>query len=169
MGALPSGRGLPGLVFALAVAATFLLAGCGGEDRLSEEEASQQITELVGDLSGEIQQQFHPIFQQLEGVGENAPVPERVRAQLEDRTSVVADELREAADQVEELNPPEQAEDAVDALAESAREQATRVEELPEQEGLTVRELADAIEPPAQELRRLNEAGLEINPPGQSG
>ena len=169
MTARASGRRAPRIVWALAVAASASVAGCGGEDRLSDEEASQRISELVGDLSGEIQQQFHPIFQQLEGVGENARVPERVRRQLQERTNVVAGELREAAEEVEELNPPEKAEDAVDALAESAREQATWVEERPEQEGLTVRELADALEPPAEELRRLSEAGLEIHPPGHTG
>jgi hypothetical protein len=159
----------PRMSSALAVAAALLIAGCGGEDRLSDEEAAQRINEIFGATTGVVQHQFHPIFQQLEGVPEDAGVPERVRPQLDQPAGAVARELRETADRVEALNPPEDAEEAVDSLAESAREQAARLEQLPEQEGLTVRELAGAVEPPTDELRRLREAGIEVQPPPESG
>lgn len=154
---------------ALAVAAALLIAGCGGEDRLSDEATAQRINEILAATGGEVQRQLHPIFQQLEGVPEDARVPARVQAQLEQPASAVARRLRETADRVAEFNPPEDAERAVDSLVEAAREQAGRLEELPEREGLTVRELAGAVEPPTEQLRRLNEAGIEVQPPGESG
>jgi hypothetical protein len=154
---------------ALAVVAGLLVAGCGGEDRLSPEQTAQRINEIFGATSGEVQQHFHPVFQQLGSMPEKSPVPERVRARLEMPTSAVARELRETADRLGELNPPEEAEEAVSALAESARDQAVRLERLPEQDGLTVRELAGAVEPPTEDLRRLREAGIEVQPPPEDG
>ena len=154
---------------ALAVAAALLVAGCGGEDRLSDEETAQRMNEIFGATSRGVQKQFHPVFQELEGVAENARVPERVRAQLGSPTSAVARELRKTADQVAELNPPEDAEEALASLSESARKQAARLEQLPEREGLTPRELADAVEPPMEQLRRLRDAGIEVQPPPEGG
>ena len=154
---------------AMAVIAALVVAGCGGEDRMSDEETAREINAVLAATSGEVQRQFHPVFQQLEAVRENARVPRSVRARLERPTSVVAGELRETADRVDELDPPEDAEEAVASLTESAREQATRLEQLPERERLTVRELADAVEPPTEALRRLGEAGIRVQPPPQGG
>lgn len=154
---------------AMAVIAALLVVGCGGEDRMSDEETAREITEALAATSSEIQRQFHPVFQQLEAVREDARVPRSVRARLEQPTSVVARELRETADRVDELDPPEDAEEALASLTESAREQATRLEQLPEREQLTVRELADAVEPPTEALRHLSEAGIRVQPPPQGG
>lgn len=96
---------------------------------------------------------------------EEARVPDRVRVQLEQPARAVARELRETADRVSELNPPEEAEEELDSLVAAAGEQADRLDELREQEGLTVRELADAVEPPIEELRRLRAAGIQVQPP----
>ena len=154
---------------ALAVIAALLVVGCGGEDRMSDEETAREINEVLAATSGEVQRQFHPVFQQLGGMRESAPVPARVRARLEQPTSAVSRELRETADRVDELDPPEDAEEAVASLTESARAQAARLEQLPEQDGLTVRQLADAVEPPTDALRRLSEAGIRVQPPPQGG
>ena len=156
----------PRVSVALAVATALLIAGCGDEERLTEAETARRINDALGATSRQIQQQFHPVFQQLEGVPEDGPVPDRVHAQLEQRTSAIARTLRNTADEVAEFSPPEDAEEEVDSLVDAAREQADRLEELPERENLTVRELADAIEPPTDELRRLRDAGIRVQPPG---
>ena len=152
---------------ALVVAVAVSVAGCGDDepDRLSKQETTQQLNEIFGATSAQIQQQFHPIFEQLEQGRENAPVPDRVRAQLEQPAGAVADELRATADKVEDLEPPADVEDEIDSLVDAARRQAAQLEELPSQDGITVRELADAVAPPMEELQRLREAGIEIQAP----
>jgi hypothetical protein len=152
---------------ALAVIGALLVAGCGGDDRLSKEETARELNEALAATSGEIQRRFHPVFQQLEGMRDNARVPARVRAGLEEPASAVARELRETADRVDELDPPKDAEDAVDSLAQTARAQAARLEQLPERGSLTVGELAGAVAPPTNALRKLGEAGVEVQPPAQ--
>ena len=152
---------------AMAIGIAMSIAACGGGDdeRLSKEETAQRLNEIFGATSAQIQRQFHPVFAQLQQGRENAAVPERVRAALDGPTSAAADELREAAEQAEELDPPSDVEDEVDAFAEAARRQADRLDELAAQEGLTVRELADAVAPPMEELQRLRDAGIEVQPP----
>ena len=149
---------------ALALIAALLIAGCGGADRLSENEAAQRIGAIFADPSGGLQQQFHPIFEQLEGVPERARIPARVAQRLEQPTGTVAQKLRAAANRVAQLEPPQHAEEEVASLAQAARGQAARLEQLPGREDLTVRQLADAVQPPTDELRRLRQAGIEVQP-----
>ena len=151
---------------ALVAGVAMSIAACGEEDSLSKQETAQRLNEVFGATSAEIQRQFHPVFEQLQQGRANAPVPDRVRAELDQPTSAAADALREAADQATELDPPSDVEDEIESFAKAARRQATRLEELVAQDGLTVRELADAVAPPMEELRRLQEAGIEIQPPG---
>ena len=151
---------------AVAVGVAMSIAACGGdEDRLSKEETAQKLNEIFGATSAQIQREFHPVFAQLQQGRENAPVPDRVLAELDQPSSAAAGALREAADRAEELDPPSEVEDEIDSFAEAARGQAARLEDLVAQEGLTVRDLADAVAPPMEELGQLREAGIEIQPP----
>lgn len=154
---------------AVVVVAALLAAGCGGDDRLSEEEATQRINDSVAETTQEFEQQVGSIFQQIGRLPEDAEVPDRIRTRLDEPTAALAARLRETADELADLDPPEDAEDEVEALEEASREQAERIEELPAREGLTVRELADAMEPPSEELRRLREAGLDVRLPDDGG
>ena len=157
---------------ALAAAIAISVAACGGggdDDRLSKQETAKRLNEIFGTTSAQIQREFHPVFEQLPQGRENATVPDRVRAELDQPTSAAADALREAADQATALDPPSDVEDEIESFAEAAGGQAARLEELAAHEGLTVRELADAVAPPMEELRRLQEAGIEIQPPRAAG
>ena len=155
---------------ALAAGVAMSIAACGSDEdeRLSKQETTKRLNETFAATSAQIQQQFHPVFEQLQQGRENAPVPDRVRAQLDQPAGAAADALRDAADQAEELDPPSDVEDEINSFAEAARQQATRLEELAAQERITVRELADAVAPPMDELQRLSEAGIEVQPPPTS-
>lgn len=150
-------------IFSLAaVAALVLLIGCGGDDngdstepgQLSGEEFSQQLEEVDRQVSRAFGQVFQSGVDELEP---NEQVPEAVKEAIR----AAADVEREAADQLDELEPPEDAREAVDGLVQTAREQADTLSQAAEQEDLTARELEQAFQEqnPEQYLRELEELG----------
>lgn len=150
-------------IFSLAaIAALVLLIGCGGDDNGgtadSDQLSGEEFTEQLQEVDRQVSRAFGQVFQS--GVAELAPneqVPEAVKEALR----AAADVEREAADQLDELEPPEDAREAVDGLVQTAREQADTLSEAAEQEDLTARELQQAFEEqnPEQYLRELEELG----------
>lgn len=135
------------------------LAACGGEDRLSQQEFSSQLTPKVE----RVMTQFGTVFETLGQAEESDTVSADVRRQLAEAARVE----RAVADQIDALNPPENAEPATKELAVAAERQADQLRSLAAREDLTVKEMADAIEGGAtlEALARLQELGYVRLPP----
>jgi hypothetical protein len=145
----------------IAIAAAVVVAGCGGEDRLTKAETASELNGAVGTLNAE----FQAIFEELGRKPEDARVP----AALRERLAGAAEVERRGAEQLATLEPVEGADAAVDEFIEAARAQAEALAEAASQSNLTVAEMADAIELPAmrEALTELARQDL-VEPPGHS-
>jgi hypothetical protein len=145
----------------IAIAAAVVVAGCGGEDRLTKAETASELNRAVETLNAE----FQAIFQELGPSGENARVP----AALRERLAGAAETERRGAQELEEIEPVEGSDAAVDEFIQAARAQADALEEAAARSNLTVAEMADAIELPAMRdaLGELARQDL-VEPPGHS-
>lgn len=121
-----------------AICVLALAAGCGGDDRLTNEELAKRLNQTVDRISGE----FAQVFQRVGRRGENEQVPAPAKQALER----AADVERRSVDEIAELEPPEDAEEATNRLIDAARAQADQLDRLAREEELTVKELADALE-----------------------
>ncbi len=144
-----------------AFAALAVLVGCGddnGDTTSAEELSREEFSQELERVDREVSQAFGQVFES--GVAQlppDAQVPEAVKEALQ----TAADFEREAADRLDQLEPPEDAQEAVDGLTETAREQADTLSEAAEREGLTAGELQEAFEQqsPERYLNELEELG----------
>lgn len=89
-----------------------LLAGCGGEDRLSKQEYGQKVRAIYAD----VQQAFQAT---------NVP-----QGELAARVGAAQDQLRESADELEDIEPPEDVEREHEELVEGMRRYADDLDRL---------------------------------------
>jgi DNA-binding transcriptional regulator GbsR (MarR family) len=89
-----------------------LLAACGGEDRLTKEEYEGEVRSLYADVQAAFQ------------ATRVAP------AQLPGRIQQAQAELRHAADELEDLTPPEEVEEENEEVVEGLRTYAADLDEL---------------------------------------
>jgi hypothetical protein len=96
----------------LILSAALALAGCGGEDRLSKQEYAQKVRAVYAD----VQQAFQAT---------NVP-----QGELADRVEAAQEQLREGADELEGVEPPEEVERANEELVEGMRRYADDLDRL---------------------------------------
>ncbi|MCA1572602.1 MAG: hypothetical protein LC798_20350, partial [Chloroflexi bacterium] len=140
------------------IAAFALTAGCGGDDRLSQDQTASKATTAVQKVNGEFQQ----VFEMLGRREESEAVPAAVRKRL---TSAATVERREA-DKLAAIKPPTESEDAINDFVRAARSQAATLQSNAARADLTVAEMADAIELPQmrQALTELDKQNLAKPP-----
>ena len=145
----------------IAIGAAVVVAGCGGEDRLTKTETASELNSAVGTLNAE----FQAIFQELGRKPEDARVP----AALRERLAGAAEAERRGAHELGKLEPVEGADAAFDEFVQAARLQADALEKAASRSNLTVAEMADAIELPVMRdaLTALVRKDL-VEPPGHS-
>lgn len=131
------------LMAALMMVGVALVAGCGddeddGGDRLGKEEFSTQ----MNGISGRVDREFGEVFEKLGRRGEKQTVPADVKAEVLDAARVE----REVVEELDSLNPPEDAEEAAQDLVDAGGAQADALEQAAEDPELTVGALADIFE-----------------------
>lgn len=116
---------LTGVLFfaaALAAASLGVVAGCGGDERLSREEFSDRLQSI--DRRGS--ELWGRLAQRAQDVKPDQPLAAEVAQPMSD----VVEFQRQAADELEELNPPEGAEEEVEKLIEALRERTETFEQV---------------------------------------
>jgi uncharacterized protein DUF7018 len=113
---LPRGR-IAGIVIITALPA-LSLTGCGGDARLSKSDYEQRVRSLYAN----VQEAFRKT---------NVPSTKL----LADRVEEAQRELRSAADELEEIEPPEKVKEETEELVEGMREYANDLDELHEAAG----------------------------------
>lgn len=119
----------------LATAALGAVAGCGGDERLSRQEFGDRLQSIKQRESA----RFERLAQRAMRLEPNQPLPDDVKQAMRD----VAGGNRRAADELDELNPPEDAENATRSLIEALRERAEGFEQATREERITLRELEE--------------------------
>lgn len=117
----------------LAAAGLGALAGCGGEERLSRDEFVDRLQTIVQPESA----RFERLAQRAMRLKTNQALPDDVKQAMRD----VAGGNRRAADELDELNPPEDVEDATESLIEALRERADAFARAAREDRITLREL----------------------------
>lgn len=142
-------RSTGGLWLALLLAAAGLgpLAGCGGEQRLSREE--------FGDRLQSINQRESARFERLAQRAMRLKPDQALSGDLKQDMREVAGGNRRAAEELDELEPPEDAEEETERLVEALRERADGFEQAASQERMTLRGL--------EEERSITKAGEKID------
>ena len=140
------------------LAALALIAGCGGDERLSKAETTERVSGAVQSVNGE----FQRVFELLGRRGERDRVPATVRKQLSSASEV---ERREA-DELAAIEPAAESERAVENFVAAARSQADALASAATRPNLTVAEMADAVEDAEvrEALIELERAGLARAP-----
>lgn len=141
---------------ALALAgASIAAAGCGGEERLSRAEFKDRL----GSIERRESARFERLAQRAARVEEDQPLPDDLKQAMTE----LAEGNRRAADELDRLNPPEDARAATDELikalreraegfGQAARKQRTTLHEL-EQDGSITR-AGEAIDRARERLRK---------------
>jgi hypothetical protein len=98
----------------LAAASLGVVAGCGGEERLSSEELSDRLQSI--DRRGS--DHWGRVVQRAKDLKPAQPLPADVKQPMRE----LVEFQRQAADELEELNPPEDAKEEVEKLIDALRE-----------------------------------------------
>ncbi len=98
----------------LAAASLGVVAGCGGEERLSREEFSDRLQSI--DQRGS--EHWGRVAQRAKDLKPDQPLPVDVKQPMRELVQF----QRQAADELDELNPPEDAKGEVEQLIEALRE-----------------------------------------------
>lgn len=123
------------LLIVLAAASLGGLAACGGEERLAREEFSDRLQSIDRRES----EQFGRLAKQATRLKPDRPLPDEVKQGMRE----FAAGLRRAADELDELNPPEGAEEVTETLIEALRERADGFEQAAREERITLRQLEE--------------------------
>jgi hypothetical protein len=142
-------------LFALAtVVAAAILGGvtaCGGQERLSREEVSDRL-QSIGERGGEL---WGRLAQRAEDLKPDEPVP----ADVEQALRELVEFQEQAADELERMNPPEDAEEPVEVLTVALRERTEIFERVIEagrfspQDSQRVTRSGDEIDQAFEQLR----------------
>lgn len=135
------------LLIVLAAASLGGLAACGGEERLSREEFSDRVQSIDRRES----ERFGRLVEQATRLKPDQLLPNEVKQGMRG----FAAGLRRAADELDELNPPEGAEEVTETLIEALRERADGFEQAAREERITLRQL--------EEQRSITKAGDKID------
>jgi hypothetical protein len=106
----------------LAVASLAVLAGCGGEQRVSREEFSDRLQSI--DRRGS--ERWGRLAERAGELKPGQPLPADVMQPMKELIEC----QRQAAGELEELNPPREAEDEVEKLIEALRERTETFEHV---------------------------------------
>jgi mannitol-1-phosphate/altronate dehydrogenase len=120
------------LAIALATAGLGVVAGCGGDERLSREEFSDHLQSI--DRRGS--ERWGRLAQQAEDLKPGETLPADVRQPMRE----LVEFQRQAVDELEGLNPPEDAEEGVEGLIEALQQRTETFEEVIEAGRLTQRD-----------------------------
>lgn len=121
------------LLFVVAVAGLGVLSACGGEERLSRQEFSDRVQSIDRREST----RFERLAERVMRLKPDDPLPDEVKQGMLE----FAGGLGRAADELEALNPPEEAEEETDMLIEAIRQRADGFERAAHQERITLQEL----------------------------
>lgn len=133
---------------------TLVIAGCGGEDRLTKAEYTAALQPKVDRVTAAI----GAVFQATGKAEEGSIVPAGARQALGSAARTEA----AVASEIEALVEPEAAEASTSELVTAARRQADQIEALAADDALTVAKMADALEggPVLAALEKLQGAGF---------
>jgi hypothetical protein len=109
------------LALVLVAASLGVVAGCGGEERLSREEFGERL-QSIDQRGGERWGRLAQVAADLEP---DQPLPADVKQPMRD----LVEFQRQAAAELAELNPPEEAEEEVEKLIEALRERTVAFEQ----------------------------------------
>jgi mannitol-1-phosphate/altronate dehydrogenase len=127
----PAGRRW--IPIALAAAGLAMVAGCGGEERLSRDAFNDQLQTIARQGSA----RYERLAQQATRLKPDQPLTEEVKHGMRQYAGALA----RAADQLDELNPPSGAEDETATLTEALRQRADAFEQAARKPGVTLRQL----------------------------
>jgi len=145
------GRWLATIAIMLAAGALGALAGCGDDDeRLSREEFSEQLQSIIGEPSS--------AFARLAQKGAKLRPADVLSEEFKAQIGAVGKTMREAADELEELNPPEDAEEQTQELIDAIEERADAFEQTAGEENITLREFAPTLRASGEKVDRALEA-----------
>lgn len=143
----------------------FALAGCGGGEALSQEEYQQRLDQTATDLA----QRSAALGQELGGVLSGDASASEAAA---DGIGQTAEQFRESASELDDVDPPENAEEANDDLVSGLRAFADDLEEIQDSLGdgdlsdaqrrLGELEELDSIQTLEQAAEQLREAGYSF-------
>jgi len=142
------------LLFAIVLGAAGLgvVAGCGGEERLSREELSDRLQSI--DQRGS--ERWGRLAEEAKDLQPDQPLTAEVKQPIRE----LVEFQRQAADELEALSPPEGAEEEVDKLIEALRERTENFEQAIEagrftrQEFDQITESGDKIDEAFEQLRK---------------
>ena len=109
------------LAIVLAAASLGAVAGCGGEERLSREAFSERL-QTIDRRGGEL---WERLAQRAQDLKPDEPLP----ADVSQAMTEVIEFQEQAAAELAELNPPEEAEEEVEMLIEALRERTVAFEQ----------------------------------------
>jgi hypothetical protein len=140
-------------VLATVVAASILagVAACGGEERLSREEFSDRL-QSIGERGGEL---WGRLAERAETLETDEPLPADVKQALTE----LVEFQKQAAAELEGLDPPEDAEEPVEKLSEALRERTETFEQVieagrfSEQDSERVTQAGEKIDRAFEQLR----------------
>lgn len=139
------------LATVLAAASLATVPGCGGEERLSREDFSARI-QSIGERGGEL---WGRLAQRAKGLKPDQPLPADVKQPMRE----LVEFQRQAVEELEALNPPEDAEEPVEMLIEALRERtkifehAIAVGRFTPRESDQITNAGDKIDEAFQQLR----------------
>jgi hypothetical protein len=140
------------LATVLAAASLATVPGCGGEERLSREDFSARI-QSIGERGGEL---WGRLAQRAQNLEPDQPLPADVKQALTD----LVDFQEQAVEELEALNPPEDAEEPVEMLVGALRERTVAFEQAIEAGRFTQRQSeqitksGDKIDEAFEQLRK---------------
>jgi hypothetical protein len=140
------------LAIVLVAASLGVVAGCGGEERFSREEFSEHL-QSIDQRGGE---RWGRLAQRAADLKPDQPIP----ADVEQPMRELVEFQRQAADELEELNPPDEAEEEVEELIAALRDRTEIFERAIEAGRFTKRdsdqitESGDRIDEAFEQLRK---------------
>jgi hypothetical protein len=144
-------RGVRLLAIVLAAAGLAAVAGCGGDERLSRQEFADRL-ERMERQGGEL---WGRLAERAEDIQPNDPLP----ADIEQPTRELVEFQREAADELEDLNPPRGADQDVRTLIDALRARTENLEHamqagyFTEQESDQITQSGETIDEAFEQLR----------------
>jgi len=136
----------------LAAASLGVVAGCGGEERLSR----QQFSDRLQSIDQQGSERWGRLAQRAKDLKPDQPLPSEVKQPMRE----LIEFQRQTADELEELNPPEGADEPVEKLIEALRERtgtferATEAGRFTQQEFDQITQSGEKIDAALEQLRK---------------
>ncbi len=145
-------RWLAVIAIMLAAGASGVVAGCGGDDddEASQEEFGEQLQSILEKPSSE--------FGQLAEEGAKLKPADPFSAEFKAEIGSVGETMAEAAEELQQLDPPEDAEQEVQALIDAIQDRAEAFEQAAGEEDITLREFAPILRESGARVDQAREA-----------